>query len=107
MLTSMSCALFTLPWGWAIPTAEQAIVVLLIGVLGVVGQLLMTYSYRYAEASTIAPLDYTSIIISVAVGYWVFAELPSASIWWGAPLVIASGLIIFWREYRLQKPLAS
>lgn len=103
MLTSMSCALLTLPLGWVIPTAEQALVVLLIGVLGVVGQLLMTYSYRYAEASTIAPLDYSSMIMSVLLGYWLFAELPSPSIWWGAPLVIASGLIIFWREYRLQK----
>lgn len=103
MLTSMSCALLTLPWGWVIPTAEQAVTVFLIGVFGVVGQLLMTYSYRYAEASTIAPLDYSSMIMSVLLGYWLFDELPSPSIWWGAPLVIAAGLIIFWREYRLHK----
>ncbi len=107
MLTSMVCGLLTLPWGWVMPTAEQAIVLFLLGLFGVGGQLLMTYSYRYAEASTIAPLDYTSLIIFAAVGYWLFGELPNASMWWGAPLVIASGLIIFWREYRLQKTTAA
>jgi drug/metabolite transporter (DMT)-like permease len=103
MLTSAVCGLLTLPWGWLIPTAGQGFVLLMLGLFGVGGQLLMTYSYRYAEASTIAPLDYTSLIISATVGYWLFSELPSPSLWWGAPPVIASGLIIFWREYRLQK----
>ncbi len=101
MLASMICALLTLPWGWVMPNREQALVLLLMGVFGVAGQLLMTYSYRYAEASTIAPLDYSAMIMSVALGYWLFDERPTWSIWWGAPLVVTSGLIIFWREYRL------
>ncbi len=101
MLASMICALLTLPWGWVMPNREQALVLFLMGVFGVAGQLLMTYSYRYAEASTIAPLDYSAMIMSVALGYWLFDERPTWSIWWGAPLVVTSGLIIFWREYRL------
>lgn len=112
MLTSMVCSLLTLPWGWITPNREQMLVLLLTGAFGVSGQLLMTFSYRYAEASTIAPLDYTSMIMSVLLGYLFFSELPSWPTWVGAPLVIASGLIIFWREYRLQQrrlhqPLAS
>jgi drug/metabolite transporter (DMT)-like permease len=103
MLTSMLCALATIPWGWVAPNQQQTIALLLLGLFGVFGQLLLTYSYRYAEASTIAPLDYTNMIMSVTLGYWIFDELPSWSIWAGVPLVIASGLIIFWREYRLQQ----
>jgi drug/metabolite transporter (DMT)-like permease len=63
----------------------------------------MTYSYRYAPASTIAPLDYSNMIMSVILGYVFFAEIPSASVWIGAPLVVAGGLIILWREYQLKK----
>ena len=59
----------------------------------------MTLSYRYAEASTIAPLDYTNLLFAVAFGYFIFGEMPHVSIWVGAPLVIAAGLIILWREY--------
>ncbi|MGE0114181.1 MAG: DMT family transporter [Steroidobacteraceae bacterium] len=102
MLTSMACALLTLPWGWIVPDGRQLLVLLMTGAFGVLGQLLLSFSYRYAEASTIAPLDYSSMIMAVLLGYLFFAELPNWSIWFGAPLVMASGLIIFWREYRLQ-----
>lgn len=103
MVTSMSCSLLTLPWGWVVPSGSHMVAMLLAGAFGVAGQLLMTYSYRYAEASTIAPLDYVSMIMAVLLGYLVFGELPGPSTWLGAPLVIASGLIIFWREYQLQQ----
>lgn len=101
LLTATLCSLLTLLWGWVMPTREQWVLMLLTGVFGVAGQLLMTYSYRYAEASTIAPLDYTNMVFSVVLGRMLFDETPAWSIWVGAPLVIMAGSIIFWREYRL------
>ncbi|HEX6996903.1 MAG TPA: DMT family transporter [Gammaproteobacteria bacterium] len=98
-LTSMICAALTALAGWPMPTAEQAVVIVAAGVLGVFGQLLMTSSYRYAEASTIAPLDYTNLLAALAFGYFFFGETPQLSTWIGAPLVIAAGSIILWREY--------
>jgi drug/metabolite transporter (DMT)-like permease len=82
------------------PTPQQWLLITLVALLGVFGQLLMTLSYRYAEASTLAPLDYTNLLLAVALGYYLFAEVPHWSMWIGAPLVIAAGLIILWREYR-------
>lgn len=104
-LTFMVCAALTALQGWPMPTAAQWWLIVLSGLFGVFGQLLMTYSYRYAEASTIAPLDYTSIVMAVLLGYLFFDEIPSLSIWLGAPLVVAAGLIILWREYYLKKQL--
>jgi drug/metabolite transporter (DMT)-like permease len=99
-LTSSALALLTLPFApWPMPTAEQWLVLGMIGIFGVLGQLLMTYSYRYAEASLVAPLDYVNMLFAVAIGYYVFGELPHISTWVGAPLVIASGGIILWREF--------
>ena len=63
------------------------------------GQLFMSYTYRYAEASLVAPLDYVNMLIAIAIGYYFFSEIPNLSTWVGAPLVIASGGIILWREY--------
>ena len=74
---------------WVVPTAAQWLLIIGAGLFGVTGQLVMTYSYRYAPASTIAPLDYTNMIMSVILGYVFFAEIPSASVWIGAPLVVA------------------
>jgi drug/metabolite transporter (DMT)-like permease len=106
-LTFMVCGGLTVVQGWPMPTPEQWVLIALAGLFGVFGQLLMTFSYRYAEASTIAPLDYTNIIMAVILGYLIFGEIPALSVWIGAPLVIGAGLIILWREYRLKKQLSS
>jgi drug/metabolite transporter (DMT)-like permease len=96
----MICGGVTAVVGWPMPTPEQWFFIALAGFLGVFGQLLMTFSYRYAEVSTIAPLDYTNLLFAVGFGYYFFAEVPPWSMWVGAPLVIAAGLIILWREYQ-------
>jgi len=103
-ITSMVCAAFTAVAGWPLPNAEQWLFIGLIGTFGVFGQLLMTYSYRYAEASTIAPLDYVNLLLAIVYGWFFFGELPDRATWIGAPLVIAAGAIIIWREYRLMLP---
>ena len=104
-LTFMAVAALTALQGWPMPTATQALLIAGAGLFGVFGQLTMTYSYRYAEASTIAPLDYTNMIMSVLLGYLIFNEIPALTIWLGAPLVVGSGLIILWREFYLKKQL--
>jgi drug/metabolite transporter (DMT)-like permease len=106
-VTTMICAAFTALAGWPMPTGEQWLFIGLAGLFGVLGQLLMTYSYRYAEASTVAPLDYANLLLAVLYGYYFFDELPHPSTWIGAPLVIAAGAIILWREYRLAVPRAA
>jgi drug/metabolite transporter (DMT)-like permease len=106
-LTFMLCAALTALQGWPTPTTTQWLLIVLAGLFGVFGQLLMTYSYRYAEASTIAPLDYTNLIMAVTLGYVFFGEVPSLSVWIGAPLVVAAGSIILWREYSLKKQISS
>ncbi len=105
-LTFMICAALTAVQGWPMPTPTQWLLIVCAGVFGVFGQLLMTYSYRYAEASTIAPLDYTNMIMAILLGYLFFDEIPSLSVWLGAPLILGAGLLILWREYSLKKQLS-
>ncbi len=106
-LTITLCAALTAFWGWPMPTPTQWLLIVLAGLFGVFGQLLMTYSYSYAEASTIAPLDYTNMIFATFIGYAFFDEIPSLSVWIGAPLILGSGLLILWREYHLKKQLSA
>jgi len=107
-LTSSSMALLTLPiTPWPMPTPEQWLFLMLTGLFGVLGQLTMTYSYRYAEASLIAPLDYVSLLVTLTIGFYVFGEIPQISTWLGVPLVIGAGGIILWREYATLKNIRS
>ena len=71
------------------------------GLLGGIGQILLTTSYRYADTSVIAPFEYTSILLAVAIGYSVFGEIPTITVISGVGLVILAGLIIIYRERQL------
>ena len=92
----------TMLWSRTPLDAEQTVLLILCGVLGGIGQLFMTYSYRYAEPSLLAPFDYAAMLWAVALGYVVFAEVPERIVLAGAGVVIVSGLYLVWRERRLR-----
>ncbi len=100
-LIASGFALLTLPWGWVWPNAWEAWMLVLSGLLGGVGQILMTESYRHADASTIATFDYSGMIWGLLVGYLLFAETAGPIVLLGTAIVIAAGLFIIWRERRI------
>ncbi len=100
-VTSSVLALFTLPWGWVVPDWQVALMLIMAGLLGGVGQILLTSSYRFADASLVAPFDYTSMILALLIGYFIFDEVPTGTMLIGAGIVIAAGVLIIWRERKL------
>ena len=100
-LTASAMALLSIPFGWAPITASQATLLVLSGFCGGVAQILMTEAYRHAEASTVAPFEYTSIILALIVGYTVFGDQPTLHILVGGAVVIGAGIFIVWRERQL------
>ena len=100
-VTSSVLSLFTLPWGWVVPPWQVAIMLIMAGLLGGIGQILLTSSYRYADASLVAPFDYTSMILALLIGYFIFNEVPTGTMLIGAGIVIAAGVLIIWRERKL------
>ena len=100
-LTATLLSLLTLPFGWTMPNVWQATCLVIAGISGGIGQLLMTESYRHADASTIAPFEYTSLLLAIAVGYLAFGDLPTAYTIVGGLIVTGAGLFIIWRERAL------
>ena len=94
-------SLVTLPFGWVVPLPREAVLLVSAGVLGGVGQILLTESYRHAETGVIAPFEYVSMLLALILGYVIFDELPTRSMLIGAALIVAAGLFIIWRERRL------
>jgi drug/metabolite transporter (DMT)-like permease len=76
---------------------------LAIGLTGGLAQFTSTASLRLAPVSVVLPIDYSSLIWSALAGWIIFATLPSPSLWLGAPLIIASGCYIVFREHRLRR----
>ena len=100
-VTSAVLALCTLPWGWQVPSMPAVIMLIAAGLLGGMGQIFLTSSYRYADASLVAPFDYTSMILALFIGFFVFDEVPSGTMLAGASIVICAGVLIIWRERML------
>ena len=96
-----------LPLGLALPfvmtahgAGEWALLIGL-GLLGAVVQLSLTGALRLAPVAVVTPMDYSSLLWSIACGWFFFGTLPAETTWVGAPLIVASGLFIAWREHRL------
>lgn len=64
-----------------------------IGIAGVLGQVLMTSAYRYAEGGKVAVYGYLSVVFSVVWQVTVFKEIPSGAVLAGALLVMAGGYV--------------
>ena len=100
-ITATMLSLVTLPFGWVWPTAGEAAILVSAGLLGGLGQILLTSSYREADASLVAPFDYASMIFALGIGYFVFNEVPTGPMLGGAALIVTAGILIIWRERKL------
>jgi drug/metabolite transporter (DMT)-like permease len=92
------------PFLWLYGSAHDGegwLLMLAIGTIGGVGQIAFTASLRWAPIATVVGMDYISLLWSTLFGFLVWNHFPSAATWLGAPIIIASGLYIAWREHRL------
>ncbi len=94
---------FVLPLVWMTPDLEALALFCLMGILGGIGLLLLTTSYRNAPASVIAPFEYSALIWAVLFGWIGWKQFPEPSVWYGSVIVAAAGLYIARRESRLKK----
>ncbi|MCT7376040.1 DMT family transporter [Chelativorans salis] len=100
-VTATVVSLFTIPFGWEALTRWQYLALVGAGICGGVAQILMTQCYRHAELSTIAPFEYTSMILAIVVGYFAFGDIPTVYTLVGGAIVVGAGLFIIWRERQL------
>lgn len=97
-LMTSALALLTIFGGWIVPTVEEAVVLVLVGVFGGIGQILLTMSFRYGDASLVAPFEYTTMLWACLIGWFVFGDWPLPAVFAGAGIVIMAGVFVVWRE---------
>ncbi len=102
-LSSTAIALCTLPFGWVMPSPLQLGYLITAGICGGIAQILLTESYRHADMSVVAPFEYTSLIFSIAIGFFVFKDMPTWHVLVGGLIVVGSALFVIYRERQLGK----
>jgi drug/metabolite transporter (DMT)-like permease len=75
-------------------------ILILAGLVGGIGQLLMTEALQAAPIGVVAPFDYTQLIWATVFGLVIWGELPHWATLIGAMIVAGSGVYILYRELR-------
>ena len=75
-----------------------------LGIIGTLAHLFMTWSLRFAPASTLAPMQYLEIPVGTAIGWMIFSDLPNGLAALGICITVVAGLYIILRERRLSRP---
>lgn len=94
-------SLATIPFGWDWLDARAATFLILSGFCGGIAQIFLTESYRYADVSTIAPFEYTSILLGGIIAFMLFGDVPTVTMLVGTAIVVCAGIFIIWRERQL------
>jgi drug/metabolite transporter (DMT)-like permease len=95
---STFCTLVTIPFmmhNFVMPDMKEFILLLLIGILGGLGQITLTYSYRMASASEVSIYNYSGIVFSIILGFIFLSEVPDWSSLVGCGLVITAAIITY------------
>ena len=83
---------------WTTPTPGHMVMFLIIGAMGAGAHFFMLNAFSRAEASLLAPFNYSKLIWVVILGYLVFDDLPGLDTLIGSTIIAAAGLYVLYRE---------
>jgi S-adenosylmethionine uptake transporter len=108
VLFTLAC-LVMLPFVWVMPDGRGLAMLAGLGLVGGLGQYFLYEGFRTAPASAVAPIEYTGLVWAFLYGYVIWADVPTPQVVAGALIIVASSLVLIWREslsVREQRALA-
>ena len=88
--------------GWITPTPRHLLEMLAFGVAAAIATILYTAGYKVVAPSFVAPFEYQSLLYASLWGFLMWGDVPAATTFGGAALIVAAGLWMIWRESRKQ-----
>ncbi len=97
---SLIFLLWTWSGGWSEAWGQNLEMLLLLGLLGIIQQVMLTYSFRYAEASLLAPFDYLTLPLALLFGFWFWNEFPDWMSLLGSAVIVLSGMMLMVGQWK-------
>jgi drug/metabolite transporter (DMT)-like permease len=85
---------------WAMPSGPDLAMMGAVGVLASISMVMFASAYKHAEASFIAPFEYTAMLWAILFGVTLWGHVPSPAMATGAAIVILAGLYMIWMDRR-------
>ena len=86
------------PKDFVIPNFLQFILAMSLGIMGSIGHLFMSQAAKYADVAITSPFEYSSFVFVGLMGFLIFSEVPTLSIYIGGLIIISTGIFIAYRE---------
>lgn len=87
-----------MPFFWVTPDLKDLLLLAVIGFLGTLSQFSYIKALSFYEASYIAPLEYTRLILAIIIGYFCFDEVMEWQAIAGAVLIIVGTFVLIKKE---------
>ena len=86
---------------WVMPAGVDLVLMIVIGFIAAIGFYCLSRAYVIAEASSIAPFEFTYILWAVVFGFLFWNEVPGPTTIVGVAVLVSSSLYIWYRERQL------
>ena len=93
-IIGVSISAIPLIWTWQPPTLSQYLMLMGVGLTTTIGQLLLTWGYQNAPASSVGIFTYTSVPFGTFLGWLFWNELLDKNSYFGAVLIVLAGSIV-------------
>ncbi|WP_374394171.1 DMT family transporter [Tabrizicola sp.] len=84
--------------GWVTPPMTDLLLMASCGMIAAVGLTLLTYAYRIAPSSSIAPFEYSFMFWGVLWGWLFWDNIPDPLAWVGIAVIIGAGMIVIRKD---------
>jgi len=102
-LTCFCAGLWSLPH-FVLPTHKQLMLLLGVALFASLGQLCMTLAYQHDRAPAVASASYTSVVLAVIYGYFIWGEVPHPLTWFGGGLIVVGGILVLKSRMHVNEP---
>ncbi len=83
-----------LAWRWQTPDADNWLLLVLMGVMGTLGQLLLTRGYGISSPSRLGVFTYSSVVFAAIYGYIFWDEVMDMLFVAGASIIAVAGMLV-------------
>jgi drug/metabolite transporter (DMT)-like permease len=85
---------------WQTPVPHDVAIAVLLSAIAIVAQAAFIMAFTVGEASAVGPVDYTRLVYATIFGWFIFQELPGATTWAGAAIIVAASYYVAQHEAR-------
>lgn len=103
IITCLLSGIWAVP-GFIMPTLTQWFFLLCVALFASLGQLFMTLAYQHDRAPAVASASYTSVVLAVIYGFFIWGEVPQPLAWLGGGLIISGGILLLKSRLHINEP---